>query len=1026
MPKINEDMVEKETLEWFRSLGYDILFGPDISPDPDGTPGSERSSYDQVILENRLRSSIQNINPEADERTIETVISKLKRAEFPHLLTNNHEFHKMLIEGVPVDYRDKEGKVRWQPIKIIDLENPDNNDWAAVNQFTVIENNKNRRPDIVVFVNGIPISVLELKNPMDERATIWKAFNQLQTYKDEITSLFVYNELLIISDGLEARFGSLSADKERFMPWKTIEGAEEAPNTIIQLEVMIKGLFDKKKLLDYIRYFVVFEEDGSKYIKKIAGYHQYYAVQSAVDSTAHTIEEKGDQRCGVVWHTQGSGKSLTMAFYAGKIIQHRSMENPTLVVITDRNDLDDQLFDTFCNAHELLRQKPVQAGNRAKLRKLLKVASGGVIFTTIQKFFPEKKGDDFPMLSDRKNIIVIADEAHRSQYEFKEGFARYMRDALPMASFIGFTGTPLETSDKNTRAVFGDYISIYDIQQAVEDGATVPIYYEARVAKLELPETEIPKIDPEFEEVTEGEEDEAKHYLKRKWAALEKVVGAEKRIELVAKDFLDHFDKRQDILDGKSMIVCMSRRICVDMYNAIVKLRPEWHSEEEDGGNIKIIMSGSATDPKDWQNHIRSKKKREKMAQRFKDPKDPFQVVIVRDMWLTGFDAPCLHTMYLDKPMRSHTLMQAIARVNRVFKDKPGGLVVDYLGIADELRKAMADYTQSGGKGKPKVDKGEAVAVMLEKYDICMDLFHGFDFSSWGSSSGMDRLRILPPAQEHILIQEDGRERLVKVVSELSKAFALSVPHEETVRIRDDLAFFQAVRTALNKTARSESTKDFEIEAAIKQLVSRSIASNEIIDIFSAVGLKRPDISILSEEFLAEVKKVPQRNLAVEALKRLLNDEIKIKSAKNLVQYKSFSKMLEETIKRYRKRAITSVEALEAIMALAKEMREAYKRGEELGLGEEELAFYDALEVNDSAVKLLGDEVLKDIAIELIETVKRNVSIDWASKESVRAKLRVMIKRVLRKHGYPPDKQEKATRTVLKQAEMIALDWATA
>ena len=1024
--KLNESVVEDQTLAWFSELGYETLYGPDISPDPDGTPGTEREKYKQVILTRRFLNAVSRINPTVDFATLDSVLRKLTRTEFPLLIANNHAFHRMLVEGVSVECRRKDGSPGYVRIKLIDFDKPEYNDWLVVNQFTVIEGNHNRRPDVVVFLNGIPLAVIELKNPLDEKATIWSAFNQLQTYKKQISSLFVYNEILVISDGLEARFGSLSAERERFMPWRTVEGEELAPNTIIQLEVLIKGLFDKRRFLDYIRYFIVFEEDGNKVVKKIAGYHQYHAVRTAVDGTVHAVSPEGDKRCGVVWHTQGSGKSLTMAFYAGKAIQHPSMENPTLVVITDRNDLDDQLFGTFSKCHELLRQKPVQVEDRADLRKKLKVGSGGVVFTTIQKFFPDKKGDDYPVLSARKNIVVIADEAHRSQYDFIDGFARHMRDALPNASFIGFTGTPLETTDRNTKAVFGDYISVYDIQRAVDDGSTVPIFYEARLAKLELTEDEIPSIDPDFEEVTEGQEDMAKHRLKRKWAAIEKIVGAESRLKVVARDLIEHFERRQDVLEGKVMIVCMSRRICVEMYNALVALRPDWHSEDDKEGNLKVVMTGSASDELDWQIHIRSKKRREDLANRFKDPDDTFQIVIVRDMWLTGFDAPCLHTMYLDKPMHSHTLMQAIARVNRVFKDKPGGLVVDYLGIADELRRAMANYTQSKGKGKMTLDQKEAVSLMLESYEVCCDLFHGFDLSAWKDTSPANRLALLPPAQEHILAQENGKERLLEAVTKLSKAFALSVPHEETIRIRDDVGFFQAVRTALFKTTASGPKSDYEMDAAIKQIISRAIATEEVIDIFSSVGLKRPDISILSEEFLAQVKKVPQRNLAVEALRKLLNDEITVRSVRNLVQYKSFSKMLKETVKRYKKKAITSAEAIEALLGLAKEMREAYRRGEELGLTEGELAFYDALEVNDSAVKLLGDEVLKDIAIELVETVKNNISIDWTVKESVRAKLRVMIKRVLRKHGYPPDKQEKATQTVLKQAEMIAEGWGTA
>ncbi len=1021
--RITEGDIEEATLAWFAELGYSVLYGPDIAPIEEGAAGSERGSYSDVVLHDRMLEALSQLNPGISYEALESVVKRVLRHDFPDLLVNNHEFHKMLVEGVPLEYRNAAGEIDWEQVKLIDFENPEKNDWLVVNQFTVVEDKRNRRPDVVVFVNGLPLAVIELKNPTDEKATIWSAFNQLQTYKLDIGSLFVYNGVLIVSDGIDARVGSLSANRERFMPWRTIDGEELAPASMLKLEVLLRGLFDKSRFLDYIRYFTVFESDGKSLVKKIAGYHQYHAVNNAVESTVEAVSEDGDQRAGVVWHTQGSGKSLTMAFYSGKIIQHRKMKNPTLVVITDRNDLDDQLFGTFSHCHELLRQKPTQVTDRSDLRDKLKVASGGVVFTTIQKFFPEERGDDFPNLSERANIVVIADEAHRSQYGFIQGFAQYMHDALPNASFIGFTGTPIESSDKVTTAVFGDYISIYDIQRAVEDDFTVPIYYEARLAKLELSEEQRPSIDPDFEEVTEDQEEDEKIQLKRKWAAMEKIVGSKERLNVVASDIVQHFEKRQEIMQGKAIIVCMSRRICVDLYNKLVKLQPGWHSEDDEKGELKIMMTGSASDLRDWQIHIRNKSRREALANRFKDPDDTFKIVIVRDMWLTGFDAPSLHTMYLDKPMHSHTLMQAIARVNRVFKDKPGGLVVDYLGIADELRRAMSDYTQSGGTGKTAINQDVAVAVMLEKYEICRGLFHGFDWSNWTSSEPIKRLNLLPAAQEHILQQEDGKKRLLRVVTDLFKAFALSVPHEDTVRIRDDVAFFQAVRTAISKTAGGGVRTNFEREAAIRQIISGAVVSDSVIDIFSAAGLKRPDISILSEEFLEEVRKVPQRNLALETLRKLLGDEIRSQSRKNLMQSRAFSEMLDDAIAKYRKKAITSAEVIEALISLAREMREAFKRGEVLNLSEEELAFYDALEVNDSAVKILGDEILRDIAIELVETVKSNVAIDWTVKENVRAKLRVMIKRVLRKFGYPPDKQEKATMTILEQAEMIANDW---
>jgi len=734
--------------------------------------------------------------------------------------------------------------------------------------------------------------------------------------------------------------------------------------------------------------------------------------------------EPGDRRVGVVWHTQGSGKSLTMAFYAGRVVLHPAMENPTLVLITDRNDLDDQLFGTFARCHELLRQQPEQAQSRAHLRELLHTGSGGVVFTTVHKFFPTEGEDQHPLLSDRRNIVVIADEAHRSQYDFIDGFARHMREALPNAAFIGFTGTPIELTDKNTRAVFGDYVSVYDIERAVKDGATVPIYYESRLAKLELDERERPKLDEEFEEATEGEEVEHKERLKTRWAQLEALVGTEKRIRLIAQDIVEHFERRLEAMDGKAMVVCMSRRICVELYDAIARLRPDWHHGDDDKGSLKVVMTGSASDPVEWQQHIRNKARREELAKRFKVADDPFKMVIVRDMWLTGFDVPCLHTMYMDKPMRGHGLMQAIARVNRVFKDKPGGLVVDYLGLAHELKSALATYTESGGKGRTAVDQEEAVAVMLEKYEICCGIFHGFEWSAWIDGDPKERLVILPAAQEHVLKQEDGKNRLARAVSELSKAFALAVPHEKALEIRDDVAFFQAVKSVLTKSAGVDRRSPEEIDHAIRQIVSKAVASDEVIDIFAAAGLKKPDISILSDEFLAEVRGLPQRNLAVEILRKLLEGEIKARGRKNIVRARSFSEMLENSIRRYQNRAIETAQVIEELIALAKDLREADARGEELGLTEDEIAFYDALEVNDSAVKVLGDETLRIIAQELLRAVRNNVTIDWTVRENVRAQMRVMVKRILRRYSYPPDKQARATELVLEQAEVVCRDWA--
>jgi type I restriction enzyme R subunit len=1019
---LSESVVEDATLLWFSGLEYSVTYGPAIAP---GEPTAERGDYCQVVLEDRLRQALVRLNPDLPSEAVEDAFRKLTRLEGATLEARNRAFHRQLVDGVTVEYRTPDAAIRGAQARVIDFDDVDNNDWLAVNQFTVVEGQHNRRPDIVLFINGLPLAVIELKNPTDKDATIWTAFNQLQTYKQEIPSLFAYNEMLVISDGLEARIGSLTSDKEWFMPWRTIEGEELASAVTPQLEVLIKGAFQRQRFLQLIRHFIVFEESAAGALqKKIAGYHQFHAVAGAVEATIEASSPGGDRRCGVVWHTQGSGKSLTMVFYAGEIILHPAMANPTLVVLTDRNDLDGQLYGTFSRCQDLLRQPPVQAESRADLREKLRVEAGGVVFTTIQKFFPEEKGDRHPTLSERRNIVVIADEAHRSQYDFVDGYAAHMRDALPNASFIGFTGTPVELTDRNTRAVFGDYISIYDIQRAVEDHATVPIYYEGRLAKLELDETERPKIDPEFEEATEGEEVDRKEKLKTKWAQLEAIVGAEKRLKLIAQDIVSHFADRLDALEGKALVVCMSRRICVELHDELTALRPAWHHVDDDKGLIKVVMTGSAEDGPEWQPHIRNKLRREALANRFRDPNDPLKIVLVRDMWLTGFDAPPLHTMYVDKPMRGHGLMQAIARVNRVFRDKPGGLVVDYLGLAHELKQALAIYTDSGGKGKTAIDKDEAVAAMLEKYEICCGIMHGLDWSKWGSGTAAERLAILPLAQEHVLIQPGVKERFIKAVTDLTAAFALAAPHPEARAIRDDVGFFQAVRAILSKRAPGETRTEEEIEHALRQIVSRAVASEEVIDIFKAAGLKKPDISILSDEFLAEVRGMPQRNLAVELLRKLLSGELQIRRRKNLVQARSFAEMLEESIRRYQNRAIEAAQVIEELIALAKDMREADARGENLGLSEEEVAFYDALETNDSAVKVLGDDTLRTIARELVKTVRANVTIDWTLRENVRAHLRVLVKRILRKYGYPPDKQEKATQTVLEQAELLCNNWA--
>jgi type I restriction enzyme R subunit len=1040
-----ESVVEQAALAWLESVGWAVRNGAAIAP---GEPAAERDDYGQVVLAQRLRDALARLNPALPAEALDDAFRKLTRPEGAELVARNRALHRLLVDGVTVEYRTADGGIRGAQARVIAFDDPSGNDWLAVNQFSVVENKHARRPDVVLFVNGLPLAVVELKNAADESATIWSAWQQLQTYKAEIASLFATNALLVISDGVEARVGTLTAGREWFKPWRTIAGEGLADPHLPELQVVIEGLCSPRRFLDLVRDFIVYEDDGGSIAKKMAGYHQFHAVQVAVGETLRAAElrragdrvaegegryeagrkpggKPGDRRVGVVWHTQGSGKSLTMAFYAGRIIREPAMENPTIVVLTDRNDLDDQLFGTFSRCQELLRQPPVQAESRAQLRELLSVAAGGVVFTTIHKFFPEEKGDRHPTLSDRRNIVVIADEAHRSQYDFIDGYARHMRDALPHASFIGFTGTPIELQDANTRAVFGDYISVYDIQRAVQDGATVPIYYESRLAKLALDQVERPKIDPEFEEATEGEEVERKEKLKTRWAQLEAVVGAEKRLGLVARDIVDHFERRLEAMDGKAMIVCMSRRICVELYREIAKLRPQWESTEDERGAIKVVMTGSASDPADWQPHIRNKARREALANRFRDPKDPFQLVLVRDMWLTGFDAPSLHTMYIDKPMRGHGLMQAIARVNRVFKDKPGGLVVDYLGLAHELKRALAIYTESGGTGRTALDQEEAVALMQEKYEICCGLFHGFDWLKWTTGTPQVRLGLLPPAQEHILAQEDGKDRCVRAVRELSQAFALAVPHGEALRIRDDLAFFQAVQAVLVKRAPGDARPEEELDHAVRQIISRAVAPEGVVDIFTAAGLEKPDISILSDEFLAEVRGMPQRNLAVELLQKLLRGELRTRRRKNLVQARSFAEMLEATIRRYQNRAIEAAQVIEELIQLAKDMREANARGEVLGLSEDELAFYDALETNDSAVKVLGDETLRVIARELVETVRNNVTIDWTLRENVRAQLRVLVKRILRKHGYPPDKQEKATQTVLEQAALLSEIWAT-
>ena len=1037
-----ESDVEEAALTWFKALGWTVVHGAAIS-------SADRADSGQVVLEQRLRGALARLNPSLRTEALEDAFRKLTRPEGATLETRNRAIHRLLVDGVTVEYRSDDGTIRGAQARVIDFAHPENNDWLAINQFSVRENKRTRRPDVVLVVNGLPIGLVELKSAADENATIWSAFQQLQTYKSELPTLFAYNAVLVVSDGVEARVGTLTAGREWFKPWRTISGEQLADPRLPELQVMIEGVFAKRRFLDLIEHFIVFEDEGrGALVKKMAGYHQFHAVSAAVTETLRAAQiavpgrvaesaghyetarrhggDVGDRRIGVVWHTQGSGKSLTMAFYAGRLIRERAMANPTIVVITDRNDLDDQLFSTFSRCADLLRQSPSQAENRADLRAKLSVQAGGVVFTTIQKFLPEEKGDRYPILSQRHNIVVIADEAHRSQYDFIDGLARHMRDALPNASFIGFTGTPIELTDKNTRAVFGDYISVYDIQRAVEDRATVPIYYESRLAKLKLNDSERPTIDLDFDEVTEGEEFGRKETLKSRWAQLEAVVGAEQRINLIAKDIVDHFERRLEAMDGKAMVVCMSRRICIDLYRSIVKLRPDWHSVEDTKGVIKVVMTGSASDDLTWQPHIRNKSRREALASRFRDANDEFKMVIVRDMWLTGFDAPSLHSIYLDKPMRGHGLMQAIARVNRVFKDKPGGLVVDYLGLAYELKEALATYTASGGTGRTAIDQDEAVGLMLKQYEICHALFYGLSWVKWVNGSPAERVALLPAAQEHILSQNDGKRRFLLAVRELSQLFALAVPSVAALRIRDDVAFFQTVRASMVKRAAGEAMGDEGLHVAVRQIVSRAVVSVGVVDIFAAAGVEKPNISILSEQFLAEVKSMPQRHLAVELLRRLLSGEIRTRGQKNVVQARSFSAMLEQALRRYETRAIETTEVIEQLIALARQMREANARGEMLGLTDDEVSFYDALEINDSAVMILGDETLRAIARELVAAVRRNVTIDWTLRDNVRAQLRVLVKRVLRKYGYPPDKQEKATQTVLEQAEVLSQAWVFA
>ena len=1048
MITITEDLLEKLCLDWFRAQGYPYAYGPDIAPDG-ATP--ERGDYQQVVLTGRLLTALQKINPHIPLVTLEEAALTVTKPESPVLIHKNRAFHKLLLEGVPVEYRDGD-EIKSDHVQLIDFHNVEKNQFLVVNQFTVQGNRKLRRPDIVVFINGLPIVVIELKNPADVGADVWSAYNQLQTYKGEIPDLFIHNEALVVSDGLTARIGSLTANKERFLPWRTIRNEADKPLLEYELEKVVKGFFDRELLLDYLRYFILFEQDDGNTIKKIAGYHQFHAVREAVRVTliasapiaiegiaeararyGHEVQP-GSRKAGVVWHTQGSGKSITMCCYAGKLLQQPEMNNPTILVVTDRNDLDGQLFETFCGARELLRQTPVQAESRDELRELLAARqSGGIIFTTVQKFSLLNGEEKHPPLSQRSNIVVISDEAHRSQYGFKAkldtktgayvfGYAKHLRDAIPNASFIGFTGTPISTEDKDTRAVFGDYVSIYDIQDAVDDGATVPIYYESRLAKLDINRAEIEDLNQEVEEVIEDEEDVTlRERTKSKWAALEKLVGSEPRLKEVAEDLVRHFEARTSVIDGKGMIVCMSREICVHLYNELVKLRPEWHDPDPEKGGLKIIMTGSAADTALMQPHIYNKTTKKRLEKRFKDAKDPLKLVIVRDMWLTGFDAPSCHTMYVDKPMRSHNLMQAIARVNRVFKDKPGGLVVDYIGIANELKQALKIYAASKGRGEPTLKAEEALAILQEKMDVVRGMFHGFDYSDYKTNAH----RILVLAANHLLGLKDGKKRFLDVMASITKAFSLCGTLDEAAPLRKEIAFFSAIRAAIVKhtTIDTKLTEEYK-NSALKQILDNAVIAEGVADIFTLAGLDKPNIALLSDEFLDDVRNLKTRNLAVELLEKLLRDEIRARTRSNVVMEQKFGERLLATLQRYHARAIETAQVIEELIQMAKEFKAAMQRDEALGLSPDEVAFYDALANNESAVRELGDDILKKIAVEITEKLRSSTSVDWQVRESVRAKLRNLVRRTLRKWKYPPDRQDEAVELVLKQAEVLCAGWA--
>jgi type I restriction enzyme, R subunit len=1058
---VSEDHVEQAMLDWLANLGWATVYGPDISPPDAKTPGIERDSYRDVVLANRLRDAVARLNPHIPAGARDDAMRRVLNPNVLGLVNANRQMHRWLVDGVPVEFQ-KDGETRGDRVRLLDFTDVVANDWLAVNQFSVQGPKRPRRPDVVLFVNGLPLVIVELKNPGDEDADIWAAWNQLQAYQEDIPDLFHANALQVISDGIQARMGSLTSDRERFMAWRTIDGVETDPlGAMRELETLVLGMFQRDLLLEYLRHFVLFEDDG-RLVKKVAGYHQFHAVRAVVQSVLKASAPGGTRKGGVVWHTQGAGKSIEMTCLAGALMAHPDMGNPTLVVVTDRNDLDNQLFGVFAAASEMLRETPAQANTRPELRRLLaNRPSGGIIFTTIQKFTPGEEEDTFPVLSDRRNIVVICDEAHRSQYGFEArlvgdkgvsagsaandgqalkvaeksagyeatsavryGYAQYLRDALPGATFVAFTGTPVSLNDRDTRAVFGDYVHIYDIEQAVRDGATVPIYYESRLTRLELAETDVTLLDSEVDELAEDDEGDVGKVAKlRRWAALEQLVGAPPRIQKVAADIVAHFESRLSAMDGKAMVVAMSRDICVHLYNAIAAIRPEWHSDDPMQGAMKVVMTGSASDKTLLKPHIYPKEVRKRLETRFKNPADPFKLVIVRDMWLTGFDAPCLHTMYADKPMRGHNLMQAIARVNRVFKDKPGGLVVDYIGIANELKAALADYTQAHGRGKPTIDANEALAVLQEQMDVLHDMLHGVDYAEFRTKAW----QLLPTVANHVLGLDDGKKRFADTVLAVSKAFALCCTLEKALVHRDELAFLQAVKAALTKHAGTDKKlSDEQKEHALRQIISRAVVSDEVIDIFSAAGLKRPDIGVLSDEFLDDVRHMKERNLAVELLERLLKGEIKSRFKTNVVQSGKFSELLQQSLTRYRNRAVETAQVIEELIAMAKKFQAASQRGMELGLSPDEMAFYDALATNEAAVRELGDDTLKKIAVELVVKLRGSVTVDWAKRETVRARLRVMVKTLLKRYKYPPDRQDEATDTVLQQAETLSAEWVGA